>query len=487
MKFVDVLFSDFVPDRGGAPWPENPGYLIESENVRYTPTGYRCTYAEATAASSPATVGATALSAVGFSNGSSAPRHYVGSAAKLWESDDFGAVWNDNAGTAYTATDWDFALFDTTIIAANINNPIQEKDVSDPDTTNFADLGGSPPRATLVARVRDFLVIGNTSNSSWEIKWSAIGDPTNWPTPGSATALATQSGSEILPTEFGLPIQIIGGEKFGLILQEKAITRMTYIGGDVVFSFDTFDKEHGTGYKHTGIRVGGLFYFIAQSGVYRTDGYRVENISLGRIEDAIFRNLANHPTGASQFMYGVAYDQRLRRICWSFSVSGGADYLLCYYPEVDKFEIVNPTASIRDGTLYSVYDGLSTPIANSIPHFIDDNNKLFTLNDTTAIPTLMRTGYVELEPGYVTQITGIEVLGAEIPTAPTISAKSVSDAKDIDMLTTGYTAATKSSTGPQFAVRKSGRFHSFKYVDSAQNGDTLIRGLRVYYEVASQR
>jgi hypothetical protein len=51
-----------VPDRGGAPWAENPGYLIDAQNVRFTPNGYRSTYLDDVAVVGTTAIGATPTS-----------------------------------------------------------------------------------------------------------------------------------------------------------------------------------------------------------------------------------------------------------------------------------------------------------------------------------------------------------------------------------------------------------------------------------------
>lgn len=483
---VDLIFADFVPDRGGAPWPENPGYLIDAVNVRFTPNGYRSTYLEQNDSETATAVGATPVAAAGFAN-ITTPRHYVGTASKLYESSDGGGTWNDNSSAAYTATDWDFAIHGTTIIAVNIADNPQEKDLGDPVGTNFSDLGGTPPKAAHVARVRESLVLGQTIADSYGVRWSSIGDPTDWPTPGSATALARQAGSYSLPSEYGFVIQIVGGEKFGLVFQERAITRMTYVGGDIQFTFDVFGKGYGSGFPRSAIRVGDIFYYISSTGIWSTNGYVVTPVSLGKVEEAVIRRLLSYPNAATGLYRGVAYDHRINSICWAFIASDSTYHLLCYDLVLQQFKIVALAGSIIDGTLYSVHDGGSIEGAFTVPRCIDSNQKLRTFTLLTDIPTRMRTGFVELIPGRRSEICGIEVLGAKVSKSPQISVRSQDDVADIDLLATGYEMATKTRLTDQFQVRTSGRFHSFQYVDPAQAQGALVRGLRVFFNEKSER
>jgi hypothetical protein len=483
---VDLIFSDFAPDRGGAPWPENPGYLVDAINVRFTPNGYRTTYLDQYATVTPATIPAAVLFATGFAS-STTPRHYAATQTKIYESDDYGATWYDNAGAAYGATDWDIALYGSTVIAVNAADNPQAKSLTAAVANNFADLGGTPPKAARVARIRDSLVLGQTATDTYGLQWSSIGDPTDWPTPGSATALARQAGAYSMQTEHGVITQLVGGEKFGLVFQERAITRMTYVGGDIQFTFDVYEKGQGTGFNHSVIRIGSLFYFQNSTGVWATDGYTVTPISLGKVDDSFIRNILSHPNGAASFRDGVAYDHRTHSICWPFIRSDNNSFLLCYDIAMQQFKTVDSASEILTGTLYSVTNGASQKSASAIPHMISGSLQLEQFAKLDTVPTTYRTGFVELAPGLRSSIQGIEVLGAGMSVSPLISVRSEDDTTDLDLSTDGYDTATKSIRTNNFTVLKSGRFHSFQYRETAQHQAALIRGLRVYYEVTGQK
>ncbi len=481
---VDLIFSDFAPDRGGAPWPENPGYLVDAQNVRFTPNGYRSNYIDDVATTGTTAIGAAPLSAMAFSDVTN-PRHYVGTATKIFESNDSGVTWYDNSSGGYTASDWDWAIFGTTVIGVNGTDAPQAKDLDAAVANNFAALGGSPPVSSLVCRVRDSLVLGTILS----IQWSSIGDPTSWPTPGGATALAEQAGSYTPSREFGVITRIVGGEKFGLIFQERAITRMTYVGGDIVFTFDVFARGIGTGYVHSTIVIDGWTYFKNSTGFFRTDGYQVQPLSYGKIDDAFIRRLLSHPLEPTQaFENGVAFDARTRTIYWPYvGQNDSLDYLLGFSIDLQQFVPVKFSGTFLNGTLYSINDVLSTNAATVVPYCIDANQKLRQFSKIDSVSTVLRTGFVELEPGMVTEINGIQVLGASMSVQPYISVRSETDASDLDLSTDGYDFAEKSELAGLYRARKSGLFHSFRYADPAQSQSALVRGLRIYYEVKSER
>jgi hypothetical protein len=135
--------------------------------------------------------------------------------------------------------------------------------------------------------VNQFVMIGNqggtTANS---VRWSAIGDATDWPTPGTATARAVQSGSETLNGEHGEVTAISGDDFFAYIFQSNGITKATYIGGDVVFSFDTFEQGRGCGFYNRITRVDDAVFYESKNGRHVVENGIVTDIGYGIVDDA---------------------------------------------------------------------------------------------------------------------------------------------------------------------------------------------------------
>ena len=476
-RFVDVLFSDYIPDESGIPNFSTPGYLTQAQNVRRTPQGYRPTYGSATAGS--ATVGAVAASAFGVFR-SSNENHFVASSQALWQTDDDGVTWNDNSATAYAASaEWDWAVYETYVYAASVSNVLQRKQITDAVTTNFADVTGTAvPQGNVIARIRDHLVIGYLSTSPHSIQWSAIGAG-SWPTPGSATALANQAGSLTLDSSLGYVTNITDGEKFGLVFQTNSITRMTYIGGDAVFQFDRVSEHVGSRIFRNVANIDGRFYFIAKNGVYVTDGYAIKELSLGKIKDAICVDILSYGEGMDSVNSGWAYDSRTGTVMWPF-VGGGSALFLCYHISTDSFSVVSTANTPLGGSLYSVAD----ESLSEYPWFIDANNLLMKMTDTTAVSAAIQTGYIEIDPGYRTMVTGAMPIGT-VDGTHTLSVKSADTLADANLDRTGFTALSASNNSDIERVRSSGRYHAFRF---AQNMDInmLVKGLRVYYERLSE-
>lgn len=156
---------------------------------------------------------------------------------------------------------WEFAQFGERIIATEIDDAIQYYDIG--SSSLFANLAGSPPNARHIAIVRDFVVLGNTSNSENEISWCGFNNSDQW-TPGT-----NQSDTQTL--QDGGPIQRIVGGEVGYIYQERAIVRMIYTGPPTIFQFDQVEQARGLVAPGALATVGNVTFFRSQDGFYSFD------------------------------------------------------------------------------------------------------------------------------------------------------------------------------------------------------------------------
>ena len=85
-----------------------------------------------------------------------------------------------------------------------------------------------------MAQVRDFVMLGSLTEGSTEyqyrVRWSGFNDSTDWTTdPGG-----TQADFQDLEAQYGEVMAIVGGE-YATIFQQRAITRLTYVGPPAIF------------------------------------------------------------------------------------------------------------------------------------------------------------------------------------------------------------------------------------------------------------
>lgn len=138
-------------------------------------------------------------------------------------------------------------------------------------------------QAWCCASVGQFIVIAPDSNR-FSVRWSAIGDATDWPTLDSADARTKQSSNQLFPSKFGTVTGIAGTDFNAYVFQERAIWSMTYQGGDVVFSFDRFEEGRGCHRVNRFVAVDEAVFFESQYGYHVVQGNEVTDIGYGIVD-----------------------------------------------------------------------------------------------------------------------------------------------------------------------------------------------------------
>ena len=138
-------------------------------------------------------------------------------------------------------------------------------------------------RAWCCASIGQFVVIAPDSNRQ-KIRWSAIGDGTDWPTVDSDDARTKQSSDQQFPAKFGVVTGISGTDFNAYVFQERAIWSMTYQGGDVVFSFDRFEEGRGCHRVNRFVAVDEAVFFESQYGYHLVQGNQVTDIGYGIVD-----------------------------------------------------------------------------------------------------------------------------------------------------------------------------------------------------------
>jgi hypothetical protein len=177
-----------------------------------------------------------------------------------------------SAGTAQKATiyapgpqgRWRFTQYGYNAFAVNGIDPPQKFDLA--SGTNWVAMGGSPPVGTYIATVKDFVVMGNIGATPQRVQWSPINSPEG--TWGSIAA--TQADIQDV-SDGGNITGLVGGE-IGVILQEAAVRRMSYVGAPVVFRIDKIGNEVGCSVPNSVASLLDLCFFLHKSGFYMLQG-----------------------------------------------------------------------------------------------------------------------------------------------------------------------------------------------------------------------
>lgn len=281
---MKIDFGEWRPDQ-----PDLQNTAIEAKNVysqggNYRPLESLEFFSDALDATP---VGAFSSSVIGGTQ-----RTYAGTATELYELDGFS--WTNRSASTYTSTErWRFTQFGDNVLAASYENTLQYVDFT--AGGSFANVT-SGPKARHIANVRDFVMVGDIDDTSdgdvpYRVQWSAIGDPLDWPTAGTDDAFAKQSDFQDLDAEDGAVMALVGLE-FGLIFQERSVTRATYVGSPLVYQFDKIDATHGAFASDAVARAGQSVYFLSQNGFYATDGSgEAVPIGHGKVDEYFFADL----------------------------------------------------------------------------------------------------------------------------------------------------------------------------------------------------
>lgn len=302
---------------------------------------------------------------------------------------------------------WDFAQFNQFVVATANNNAPQYLTALNSDN-EWSALTGSPPNAKRCARVGDFLMLGNVASAETRIQWSAYNDPTgSW-----AASRLTQAGSADLPLEGG-PVQRIIGGRYALVFQERAISRLSYVGPPLVFRRDEVTSERGAIAPFAVVQVGFLVYYLAQDGFYVTNGSQNEPIGNNRINRWFFDTVDQRKIGE---VHG-AVDWQNESIVWMFSEGGtGYDRALIYTWGQNRFASATfnvdwIVGSQEDGidldSLDATYSDLdSIPVSLDSAQFRSGERILGGFQDNVygtfsggALEAVFETGSTQVSPG----------------------------------------------------------------------------------------
>jgi hypothetical protein len=267
-----VEFGEWLPDQAGITGSIQDAYNVVPQAVGYGP------FPETVALSGAAD---TNLNNVFVTKYGGTTTLFAGSFTKLYKFNSTTlALDNVSKSGNYTGTNrWMFTQFGPSLIAANGVGKLQVWNLG--SSSLFADLDAAAPAAKFVTTVRDFVVAANVAGEENKVYWSDINDEADW------TASATsQSDDQVLPD--GGDIRGITGGEYGLILLERAISRMSYVGAPLFFQFDTIAKNIGCYESNSVAQFGNLTFFLSDDGFYVCDGQTVTPIGAEKIDRFFF-------------------------------------------------------------------------------------------------------------------------------------------------------------------------------------------------------
>lgn len=270
--------------------------------------------------------------------------NYCGTASKLYELTAASTTWTDRSGATYTcaaAEFWRFVKYGNFMVATQIGDAIQYTTIG--AGANFANLSSAAPKARHAAVIRDFLIVGNTWDATDAFKpnrlwWPAIDDITSWPTPGTTAAANVQSDYQDL-AEGGSITGITGGQS-GVVVCERSIYTVNYIGSPLVFDIQRVEKERGSIHAGSIISDGRYTYYLGNDGFYRFDGIQSQPIGANKVDQWFLADLA--PNTSPRIC--AAIDPANKLVMWAYastnSGAGTPDKIIVLHTPTGRWSII---------------------------------------------------------------------------------------------------------------------------------------------------
>ena len=325
MAITRVTFGEWLPDQPGV-----IGALTTARNCYPKAVGYG-PFPQEVDYSDDAPQALTAAAAAKDTN--SITSIYAAGTTRLFKLDTSDFSWDDISATTYSGTSgWKFTQFGNSLIAANESNTMQFIDVI--SGTTFADIAVDAPKAKFVTVVRDFVVSGYQTANKNRVQWSGINNEKTW-----TTSATTQADFQNIPD--GGFVQGVTGGEFGLVLLERSIVRMSYVGTPLIFQFDNIARNRGCFEPNSVIQWQGITYFLGDDGFYACDGQNLKNIGAEKVNRYFFNSLKESDLGSMS----AAIDPINNLVVWGYP-SVDTDYrVLIYHIATGKWSYSDSSAT----------------------------------------------------------------------------------------------------------------------------------------------
>lgn len=440
-----INFGEWLPDQ-----PRLGNSCITATNVYPAARGYK-----PFPGPSPQTdaLSAKCIGWISFKRTSGAIEVFAGTATKLYRLNN--NSWTDvsKAGN-YTSSDfWRFALYGDRLVATNGTDNPQAFDLASDSV--FADLPNAPIHDYPIV-VRDVIVALNCASGN-EIQFSAVNDSEDW-------TVASGGGSQ--PVLDGGPVIGGTGGEYGVILQEYGLTRMSFVGGDLRFTFDKLEGSVGCIARNSIVQYKGSTFYLSDEGFQLFDGASSQNISDEVVTKTFFSELVKADpliTEASEIIttetgdpisVGTleqiegALDQGNSCVIWKYPTAAG-NKLIIYNYRLQRW-------ASSDQAINSI--GALVELGGPIFAGFDSDHKLSPFNGSD-LSAVVSTGDIQLSRDRASFVRAVRGL--------VDSAHDVTVGKKTSLSDTEATATGSSNSRGKVSLRSHGRYHRFQVEPTA--------------------
>ena len=283
----------------------------------------------------------------------------------------------------------DVAFYQHTAYIATDRFPLLRIDLTDVQGDNLQGLNplavpvAGSPRAHILTAVDRFLVTGYNSRAdepgfnAGRIQWSAINNPLDWrlrTEEGTTTGML--SGDQYFQ-ELQEVVAIGAQERNMVVFGRNAISLGTFIGGNLVYRFDTL-ADIGIVAKRAHATLAQTTYFLSSQGFFAIQGTQLQPIGVNAVNDSVLSRINWAAIDGTQ----ATVDENITSILWSLPVDDSAvnNLLVIYNYLEDTWSTadVSAAAFIRyaapavsaDSTAARNFDRLFTS-AEAVPFSFD--------------------------------------------------------------------------------------------------------------------
>lgn len=476
MAITKVMFSEWLPDQPGV-----VGALTNAKNVYPRAVGYGPFPAEVDY-SDAASQDLNNVVAAKATDGSTSV--FAGGATKLFKLDGSDFSMDDVSATTYsTVTRWRFTQFGNSLIAAGDSNTLQRFDMA--GGSAFTNLASDAPRAKFVTVVRDFVVSGNVDGHPARVQWSGINDETVW-----TTTSTSQADYQDVP-DGGIVQGVTGGE-FGLVLLERSIYRMSYVGTPLIFQFDNITRNLGCYEPNSVVQWQGITYFLSDDGFYACDGQSIVDIGAEKVNRYFFNSVQK----AELDKMSAAVDPSKSLIIWGY-LSTDTDYrLIIYHVPTKRWSYTStnisrisssatPSVTLEGLDFFSAsIDDLLVPLDSA--QWVGGKLQLAGVSGTKIVTfsglpktAVIDTSDIETGPNK-SMVTLIK------PIVDNGSGSCAVDSRDLLNEEVSFSSVTAADSENRIGVRSLGRYHRIRTTPTGDNWSSAI-GVEVEIQQAGGR
>jgi hypothetical protein len=505
-----IPVGEFLPDQ---PAFGNPGTDVAYNVLPATRQSYGPF--PALAAYSSTGLGARCQGALAAQDSSGDTSIFAGDATDLYRLAAGSTAWENvsKSAAAYTVPSdgiWDQCQFGQQILFTDFNDAIQAYTLN--SSTDFANLGGTPPKAKYIAVVKNFVAIGFTNDGTFGIQpqrvwWSGINNSASWLTPGTSAALAVQSDYQDIVGDHGWLQGIVPNLGFAdaALFFERAVYRMQYVGAPYFFTFAPAEKFHGTPAPSSLVQIGGVVYYLGPNGFRAFDGATSIPIGAEKVDNFFYFDASYGIDNNYMDRVSGAVDPVRKIVYWAYAAQGNTNGIpnrvIAYHTTLNRWSFIpdQETEILFNGltvgyTLSDLSPGLYATLAD-IPFPLDSRiwtGGQFVLGGFNTSHKYMIQGASNLAPTIDTmesQLYGNRRAFVN-STRPLVDGGSPSIAVGYrnrieDALT--YSSAVAMNANGECPQRNEARYQRFRLTLPSASSFNQIQGVEVWARPAGMR